>query len=150
MKSILIFIVLLLCFCRYGFGAEIDPTSSDALDFDIDFIDESDGYVDTYERIGQDITGFYDKATNICKHELVRNDSFCKTLKKRYNKLRKAYITVGNLIIEGLKNDNKKEKNIKKYRELKSEILNELSELYKLIGVDYEKEKIIRAGKESY
>lgn len=149
MKTILIFIIL-LCFCKYGFSNEIDPCSSDALDFDMDFVDESDAYIDTYETIGLGITEFYKKATNICQNEIIRNDKLCGILKKRYNKLRKVYIKAGNLIIEGLKDDKKKEENIKKYRILKTEILNELSGLYKLIGVDYEKEKIILREKESY
>ena len=150
MKNILIGIFLLLCFCGYGFSAEIDPTSSDALDFDMDFVDESDAYIDTYETIGQDITEFYEKATEMCLHEIVRYDKLCAVLKRRYEKLRHNYIVAGNIIIEGLKDDNKKEENIKKYRVLKAKILDELSKLYKLIGAEYDKEKIIKREKESY
>ena len=140
MKCLLI-IAISLIFAYPCFGSEVDPTSSDALDFDIDSADELDNDIDTYETIGNNLSKFYAIAQDKCQQNIIKNDKLCDELKKKYNKLRGVYIKAGNLIIEGIKDDSKKERNIKRYRTLKMSIVKQLKELCGLIGVNYEQEK---------
>lgn len=134
-KLIIIFIIAISTSTAMGSENDHLAKSYAALEFEADTYADL-ATVEVYEVVGYKLTKFFDTARKLGAEKKLSADLQGK-LKLRYNRLRNQYIKAGNLIINGIKDDTKKADNIKKYRAMKKNILKELSELNKLIGIEH-------------